>query len=455
MAEEEARPSLTPVGIVLLQRVADANGVLAPAHRALRFGQGVTITPHPDDSLSGTSGGDGEVTGYLQIDFPAGIGAILPCRVAITSNQTSLATVAVSQNGVSLQVGDRALLTGQTAASENGIYVVTLVASGHAQLARTADTLNSGALVTISSEDTANPSSTWVLIATPPIVVGTTALVFVLVQPEMNVRRFGAIGNGTANDTVAIATGVAALAAIGGGELFFPPGVYLTDAITISTANVALRGLGASVSKIKMRTSATNFITIAASQCAIEDLTVDGATLPTGLVRINGAYVHNLIDRCILKGAAVLVDVQTGGIDVVQSWVDTATTACVRVTGTADMMRLIAVRNLSGSLAVPFFKQVTPGATTKKRIVIDQCDYAASTGNAVELVCNQAVSIRASNFNRNVLIAPDATYGTKIVASSETSFTSSFGYVDGSGNLSTSSSFAAGSNLSSKDDDFA
>jgi hypothetical protein len=51
----------------------------------------------------------------------------------------------------------------------------------------------------------------------------TSALVF-------NVKSYGALGNGTTDDTAAIQAAYTAAAAAGGGIVFFPAGVYLVAA---------------------------------------------------------------------------------------------------------------------------------------------------------------------------------------------------------------------------------
>lgn len=51
---------------------------------------------------------------------------------------------------------------------------------------------------------------------------GATTLVY-------NVKDHGAVGNGSANDTAAINSALAAVNAAGGGQVFFPAGVYMTD----------------------------------------------------------------------------------------------------------------------------------------------------------------------------------------------------------------------------------
>lgn len=58
---------------------------------------------------------------------------------------------------------------------------------------------------------------------------------------------YGALGDGVTDDTTAI---TAAITAAAGGIVFFPPGTYKTNGLTISTANVNLWGSGAGSSII-------------------------------------------------------------------------------------------------------------------------------------------------------------------------------------------------------------
>lgn len=52
---------------------------------------------------------------------------------------------------------------------------------------------------------------------------------------EFNVRDFGAVGDGTTNDRVAIQKAIDACAAAGGGEVLFPAGRYLTGSLVLSS----------------------------------------------------------------------------------------------------------------------------------------------------------------------------------------------------------------------------
>jgi len=114
----------------------------------------------------------------------------------------------------------------------------------------------------------------------------------------VNVKDFGAVGDGVANDTDAI---TAALAFLGNtGTLYFPAGIYLTDPIDIRTAqNLTLLGANNAteypynidgMSVIRMRI---------VGDVAIKTATpnVDSYTNPTTLI----ATIQNLFVDCLSK----------------------------------------------------------------------------------------------------------------------------------------------------------
>jgi polygalacturonase len=57
--------------------------------------------------------------------------------------------------------------------------------------------------------------------------------VFAAEKPALNVRDFGAAGDGTTKDTAAIQRALTQCAAAGGGRVFVPAGVYLTGSLVI------------------------------------------------------------------------------------------------------------------------------------------------------------------------------------------------------------------------------
>lgn len=65
----------------------------------------------------------------------------------------------------------------------------------------------------------------------------------------VSVKDFGAVGNGTTNDSPAIQAAINAISAAGGGTLFFPVGDYVAMNLTLKS-NVTFKGAGRSVSRL-------------------------------------------------------------------------------------------------------------------------------------------------------------------------------------------------------------
>ena len=102
-------------------------------------------------------------------------------------------------------------------------------------------------------------------------------------------KRFagGARGDGTTNDTDAIAEAVAAAAAVK-GVVFFPPGTYRTDTITIPSY-VTMKGSGWFSTILRPRVNTASVLLIdrqtgdaTGYQCGIEDLRIVGLSSGTG-----------------------------------------------------------------------------------------------------------------------------------------------------------------------------
>lgn len=94
------------------------------------------------------------------------------------------------------------------------------------------------------------------------------------------VKSFGAIGDGTANDTAAFAAAIVA-----GGDIVVPAGTYMVDGIVIpGSARTILRGVGAA-SIIKARPGCSTVLritgdsTISVGMHVVQDITIDGASV--------------------------------------------------------------------------------------------------------------------------------------------------------------------------------
>ena len=103
---------------------------------------------------------------------------------AVTTTNITLSGGAPSQvDGVTLSHNDRVLVTGQTTASQNGIYyIVTLGSGSNGTWSRSTDSNQTGELlagtIIMVTEGAVYADTQWKLITDNPIVIGTTALTF-------------------------------------------------------------------------------------------------------------------------------------------------------------------------------------------------------------------------------------------------------------------------------------
>lgn len=115
-------------------------------------------------------------------------------------------------------------------------------------------------------------------------------------RPFVNVRDYGAKGDGIADDTESIRQAILAQTTLGGGVVFFPPGTYLVTPYVNPTVggyyagiwvpgNIILHGSGFRTTTIKLADAATDHAWVIGSwnigthtdqYITIRDLTVDG-----------------------------------------------------------------------------------------------------------------------------------------------------------------------------------
>ena len=182
---------------------------------------------------------------------------------AVTTTNITLSGGAPSQvDGVTLSHNDRVLVTGQTTASQNGIYyIVTLGSGSNGTWARSTDSNQTGELlagtIIMVTEGIVYADTQWKLITDNPIVIGTTALTFtqnymansisggtsnVVVNSNANVTISSA---GTANvltisNTGAYVSGVVSATGNITGSYILGNGAFLSGLpATYSNANVA------------------------------------------------------------------------------------------------------------------------------------------------------------------------------------------------------------------------
>jgi hypothetical protein len=181
-----------------------ASGALLPPQPAVNFtGPGVTVSNDPAT----------ESTTVTIAAAPPN--AQISAKAAATTNVTKSGTQTIG--GVALGVGDVALLVGQTTASENGLWIVAAGA-----WARTTDVIASGLQVFVQL---GTNRGIWVLATAGAIVINSTSLRFIRQSDTYNVQIFGAVGDGSTDDSAAIQAAHDALPA-SGGTLLFPDATY-------------------------------------------------------------------------------------------------------------------------------------------------------------------------------------------------------------------------------------
>jgi hypothetical protein len=145
-------------------------------------------------------------------------------------------------DGVSLNVKDRILVTGQSTASQNGLYEVTVVGSGsNGTWGRTSDSNETGeisaGMIVMVTEGIDWGNTSWKLVTINPIVIDTTALTFL----QNTGNSFGIINVvGSAN---VVANSVSNTLSFASGNNISITGNNSSEIITFSvTDNVSIVG---------------------------------------------------------------------------------------------------------------------------------------------------------------------------------------------------------------------
>ena len=177
-------------------------------------------------------------------------------RVISTTNVNLTGGAPNEVDGVSLSLGDRILVSGQSTGSQNGIYQVTTVGAGSSGTwARTATAdetgeINAGMVVMVT-EGTANADTQWKLTTDNPITVGTTALTF----EQASAYAFGTI---SANGTSIVADSVGDTVTFTPGDNIAITGNAASDTITIGVTGIALDSINSGTSNVSVVSSGGN-----------------------------------------------------------------------------------------------------------------------------------------------------------------------------------------------------
>jgi hypothetical protein len=177
-------------------------------------------------------------------------------RVITVTNITLTGGAPNQVDGVNLNLNDRALVTGQTIGSENGIYFVTTVGSGsNGTWERSVDTNSTGELlagtIVMVTEGLVYHDTQWKLTTDDPIVIGTTPLTF-----EQN-SAF-AFGNVYANGTAVLATSVGDVLTLSPGNNIAITGNNASKTVTIGVTGISLNSISNGTSNVNVVSSGGN-----------------------------------------------------------------------------------------------------------------------------------------------------------------------------------------------------
>ena len=224
-------------------------------------------------------------------------------RVITVANITLAGGAPAVVDGVSLVLNDRVLVTGQTTASQNGLYDVTVVGVGSdGTWARTSDGNTTGeilaGMIVMVTEGALYADTQWKLTTDNPIVIGTTALTF-----ELNTSG-NSISNGTSNITVLNNANVNVTVANVQIAAFASTGSYVTGLVS-ATGNIVgsyILGNGSQLTGLPETYANANVASYLSSGNVTTDIKTTAAISATG----------NITGGNILGGANVNATTHTG-----------------------------------------------------------------------------------------------------------------------------------------------
>lgn len=220
-----------------------------------------------------------------------------------------------------------------------------------------------------------------------------------------DVRHYGAVGDGTTDDTAAIQR---AMAAIGAGIVYFPVGTYLVSGLEITTAYQGFHGEYGSKLYL-MDGSDTDVLTFSASHSGISRLGVDGNKAGQGGAS-NGIFIGSGITNirvwdldiinCYsdsIKGTAAAT---TDKISITRCQITDGNGSAINFTGGLD--DVVVVENLIYNMGEDgIIMDDTQGATISNNVIEaitkDGIDLGGETGRTV--VDGNIISIKGGAYN--------------------------------------------------------
>ena len=212
-------------------------------------------------------------------------------RVITLTNITLSGGAPVEVDGVTLLVGDRILVNGQSNAAQNGLYVVQTLGTGsNGTWVRTSDGNQDGeiqpGMVVMVTQGTQYADTPWKLTTNGEIIIGTTELNFA--------ENYSlAFGNVFANGTAVVANTVSAPLTLTAGDNIAITGNNDSKTVTIGVTGISLNSIANGTSNVDIATADGN-VTTTVDANTVLTVTSTGANV-TGYVTATGNVTGNNI----------------------------------------------------------------------------------------------------------------------------------------------------------------
>ena len=256
----------------------------------------------------------------LDIDYKQAV------RVAAVSNVTLSGGAPATVDDVSLSANDRVLVTGQSTASQNGIYYVQTLGNGsNGTWVRGLDANATGELfagmIVMVTEGTAYSDKLWSLTTNGAITIGTTSLTFALTGGTGN-----AITSGTSHIKIAVEDGNANVNIAGTSNVvvFASTGVIVTGITTVSGnitgGNVITAGLASATGNITGGNLNTGAQVVATGNITGGNLITAGLASVTGTITATANVTGG---NLVTSGAVVAATANIGNLQMSNTTITT------------------------------------------------------------------------------------------------------------------------------------